>query len=60
MSHPSSHFSHFIPDVSKSSVFAISVERRILGGNLVWLVMFCVGLYGAWHTARLEEDTEED
>jgi hypothetical protein len=29
-----------------SSLFSISLERRLLGGNLVFYLLFCVGVLG--------------
>jgi len=36
-----------------SSLFAFSVDRQILKGQLVWLVMFIIALAGLWSARRL-------
>ncbi|KIO21446.1 hypothetical protein M407DRAFT_15815 [Tulasnella calospora MUT 4182] len=41
-----------------SSVFAISVDKNILGGNFVWVVLLLVALCGVAATSRVEERQE--
>ncbi|KAG9006934.1 hypothetical protein FRB94_014769 [Tulasnella sp. JGI-2019a] len=36
-----------------SSLFAYSIDRQVLGGQFVWLVMFCVGIAGYMAVRRL-------
>lgn len=31
-----------------SSLFALSIDRRLLGGNLVWAVMIGMSVFAAW------------
>lgn len=42
-----------------NSLFAASVEKHILGGNLVWVVLFIFTCLGAMHSLLLKE-AEED
>ncbi|KIO21444.1 hypothetical protein M407DRAFT_28965, partial [Tulasnella calospora MUT 4182] len=42
-----------------SSVFAISVDKNILGGNFVWVVLILVALYGVEATRRVEEEHDQ-
>ena len=44
-----------------SSLFAISKQKQIWGGNLVWIVMTVVSVFGAWATFAVKErKTERD
>ncbi|KAG8875169.1 hypothetical protein FRB97_005352 [Tulasnella sp. 331] len=36
-----------------SSLFALSIDKQILGGHFVWLVMFCIAVGGYAATQRL-------
>ncbi|KAF8299922.1 hypothetical protein DL93DRAFT_579990 [Clavulina sp. PMI_390] len=36
-----------------SSLFALSVGRNLLGGNLVWVIMVLLGLCGVWMSTRV-------
>ena len=38
-----------------TSLFALSVERRILGGNLIYLVILAIGVLGGLHGLVLRE-----
>ncbi|KAG8945425.1 hypothetical protein FRC04_000800 [Tulasnella sp. 424] len=38
-----------------SSLFAISIDKNLLGGNFVWVVLILVALYGVEVVRRLEE-----
>jgi len=42
-----------------SSLFALSKKHQILGGNFVWIVMFCVGLLGLYSTYQVVDGAEE-
>ncbi|EJT97729.1 MFS general substrate transporter [Dacryopinax primogenitus] len=37
-----------------SSLFAFSIERNILGGNLIWLVMCCIGLVAVLQSLKVD------
>lgn len=41
-----------------SSLFAISIDKNLLGGNFVWVVWILVALYGVAVTRRVEERHE--
>ncbi|KAG8989398.1 hypothetical protein FRB90_002252 [Tulasnella sp. 427] len=41
-----------------SSIFAVSVDKKLLGGNFVWVVMVLVALYGVSATRKVEERHE--
>ncbi|KAF8299921.1 MFS general substrate transporter [Clavulina sp. PMI_390] len=38
-----------------SSLFAFSVDRDILGGNLVWVVMVAFGVGGVWISTKVKD-----
>ncbi|KAG8908213.1 hypothetical protein FRC01_007475 [Tulasnella sp. 417] len=37
-----------------SSLFAISIDKHLLGGNFVWIVMTGLSLFGAWFAQSLK------
>jgi len=43
-----------------SSLYAFSIDRQILGGNLVWLVMVVTALLGYFVTRRLQDCDAEN
>ncbi|KIO26760.1 hypothetical protein M407DRAFT_234206 [Tulasnella calospora MUT 4182] len=38
-----------------SSLFALSVDKHLLGGNLVWIVMAGLGIFAAWFAQSLRQ-----
>ena len=50
----------FIIDFLKcSSLFAISIRYGVLGGNLVWVVMFVVAMLAWWSTFYITDRPDE-
>jgi hypothetical protein len=36
------------------SLFAVSVDKQLLGGNMVWLVMTGIGVAGVYVTGKIK------
>ncbi|KAH8118605.1 MFS general substrate transporter [Phellopilus nigrolimitatus] len=48
-----------VAPVFVSSLFALSKEWNILGGNVVWIVMCAVSLLGVWTTYKVRDGASE-
>ena len=44
-----------IPDAPFSSLFALSIERQLLHGQAVWLVMTVIGFLGVYASRNLPD-----
>jgi len=46
---------------SASSLFAISISRQLVGGELIWIVLFILGVLGSFVTSRIRSlETKEE
>ncbi|PAV21280.1 MFS general substrate transporter [Pyrrhoderma noxium] len=59
ISHLVNCFSRAIGPAFVSSLFALSAEKNVLGGQLVWVVMFSISVLGVWATFKARDGSLE-